>query len=106
MAASHETNLEMPLTGKRLEDYLAKVAKTLSKTYGWKIDQQTQDSATFRVGLNLLSWGERVTIQVNNGTITIRSECRFPLQIFDWGKNRANNDTAGYVIKQCLSASA
>ncbi|GAA1869880.1 hypothetical protein [Brevibacterium marinum] len=40
------------------------------------------------------SWGEKVTVQVGQtsvGTVVgIRSACAFPLQIFDWGRNKGN----------------
>lgn len=72
MAASHKTKLEMPISGTQLGE----VAKTLEQSEGWKIDQQSQDSITFMVGLNLFSWGEKLTIQFGNDSITIRSECR------------------------------
>lgn len=46
------------------------------------------------VNTNWRSWGETITVHVDEapgGTIVrIRSECAFPLQIFDWGKNKEN----------------
>ncbi|WP_101642085.1 DUF1499 domain-containing protein [Brevibacterium antiquum] len=40
------------------------------------------------------SWGERITVQVgqaSDGTVVrIRSACAFPLQAFDWGRNKGN----------------
>ena len=106
MAASYETKLEIPFSGSQLDDYLGEIAQTLAKSEGWKIVQQTQNSITLTVGLNFLSWGEMVTIQANNSSLSIRSECRFPLQIFDWWKNRANTDVVCEVIKQSLPVSA
>lgn len=38
----------------------------------------------------LLSWGEKITIQVEEGAITVKSECVYPLQLIDWGKNKKN----------------
>ncbi|MCF2570572.1 hypothetical protein [Brevibacterium sp. UCMA 11754] len=49
-------------------------------------------SASFRTTWR--SWGEKITVQVgqaSDGTfVRIRSACAFPLQIFDWGKNKYN----------------
>lgn|GEM_PF-1793246 len=46
------------------------------------------------IKLNWLSYGENVTIgvaEVPDGTgVRVRSECSFPLQAFDWGKNKKN----------------
>ncbi len=49
----------------------------------------------FRSGVSALSWGEniivRLTKMANGFTMTdIISECSFPTQIIDWGKNRKN----------------
>jgi hypothetical protein len=41
--------------------------------------------------MSLRSWGENITVTVGtDGTTEIVSECRFPTQFVDWGKNRAN----------------
>ena len=41
--------------------------------------------------MSVRSWGEDITVTVGtDGTAEIMSECRFPTQILDWGKNRAN----------------
>lgn len=46
------------------------------------------------VNTNWKSWGEELSIhvdQVPEGTVVrIRSACAYPLQIFDWGKNKEN----------------
>ncbi|PCC18897.1 hypothetical protein [Brevibacterium aurantiacum] len=46
------------------------------------------------VNVSWRSWGENLTVNVDEvpgGTVVrIRSECAFPLQIIDWGKNRDN----------------
>ena len=51
------------------------------------------DPDTFRakVGMSGASWGERVTISLAEaGVLEIRSVCSYPLQIFDWNKNKQN----------------
>lgn len=46
------------------------------------------------VRANSLSWGEQITVSLTQGAegadVVVRSECSFPLQIFDWGKNKEN----------------
>ncbi|HLW66856.1 MAG TPA: hypothetical protein VKS79_16195 [Gemmataceae bacterium] len=50
----------------------------------------------FRVVANIsgqifISYGEKVTIDIErDGWIRVRSECSFPLQWMDWGKNASN----------------
>lgn len=41
--------------------------------------------------LSWWSWTENIDVKIEeNGMIRIKSECAFPLQIFDWGKNKRN----------------
>lgn len=51
---------------------------------------------SFSHGISFTSWGESITINVfslQQGTqISIWSECSFPTQLIDWGKNRSNVD--------------
>lgn len=43
--------------------------------------------------MNPLSWGETVTISLDeDDSVTVRSACRNPLQLFDWGQNKRNVD--------------
>lgn len=49
----------------------------------------------FTSGVSALSWGENITVRLtetaNGFTMTdIISECLFPTQIIDWGKNKKN----------------
>lgn len=41
--------------------------------------------------INALSWGEKININLlQNGMISVKSKCVYPLQLFDWGKNKRN----------------
>lgn len=54
---------------------------------------ETPDNDTFRAKIKLspASWGERITISLSEpGMLEIRSVCLYPLQLFDWGKNKQN----------------
>ena len=49
---------------------------------------------TASVNTNWKSWGEKVTVHVDEApggaVVRVRSACAFPLQIFDWRKNKEN----------------
>ena len=37
------------------------------------------------------SWGEKIIIKINpDNLLNIKSKCSFPMQCFDWGKNKDN----------------
>ena len=38
-----------------------------------------------------MSWGEKIIIKINeDNSLNIKSKCSFPMQCFDWGKNKEN----------------
>jgi hypothetical protein len=41
-------------------------------------------------GLSLWSYGEKVEVEVSPGEVWVKSTCSWPLQCFDWGRNRGN----------------
>ena len=42
-------------------------------------------------GINVWTWGDKVQVRISEGgEVTVNSRCRFPFQIFDWGKNQRN----------------
>lgn len=49
---------------------------------------------TASIGTGLWSWGEKILVQLSEvpggSAVRIRSECVFPLQLVDYGKNRRN----------------
>src|SRR5262245_60026145 len=43
------------------------------------------------LGISFWSWGETMTVEVRkDSSVRVRSECAFPTQCFDWGKNQRN----------------
>ncbi|MCY7345401.1 MAG: hypothetical protein LH614_04200 [Pyrinomonadaceae bacterium] len=43
------------------------------------------------IGINALSWGEKIKVKfLSNRMILVESRCVYPLQCFDWGKNKGN----------------
>jgi hypothetical protein len=59
---------------------------------GWKYSTSDLDHFQTTTSINPSSWGERVSVALEDGSIKIRSVCRSPIQIFDWGKNKQNVD--------------
>lgn len=47
-----------------------------------------------KVGMGWASWGEKISVHIAPGpggtAVHVRSECAFPLQLVDYGKNRKN----------------
>jgi len=58
---------------------------------GAKSIRWTRRQVTADMGWNFWSWGENLTIEISrSGEVRVRSQCSFPLQIVDWGKNGRN----------------
>ena len=58
---------------------------------GWQIEFDLNDIIHAKVGINILSWGERITIETApKAVLRITSRCAFTAQCFDWGKNHRN----------------
>ena len=58
---------------------------------GWNVLRADRETFEARVPMSGLSWGERIRVSIAEpGRIEVRSVCSYPLQLFDWGKNRRN----------------
>lgn len=62
----------------------------------------------FSNGFNLASWGENINITVlyfneSSSYVIIKSECVFPTQIIDWGKNKSNVDKIYNHLMVCMA---
>lgn len=57
---------------------------------GWTQCGEEEDSMLARTRLNWRSWGELVSLQFRDGGAEVRSECAFPSQVADFGRNRSN----------------
>ena len=65
--------------------------KSALKAVSWSIRKESPDTIVASTSLSLLSWGERVIITfLSDESITVTSKCTWPIQCFDWGKNKAN----------------
>ncbi len=57
----------------------------------WPVKQESPDAIVAIIGLSFWSWGEKVIIRfLPDHILALRSECIFPLQSIDWGKNKKN----------------
>jgi len=56
----------------------------------WRPRGESESELSFKVSDSFWSWGEKVSVFRKNESIVVRSECSYPFQHFDWGKNREN----------------
>lgn len=70
---------------------LQTLALNVVQELGWKIDNVQPGFIAAHTALNLLTYGETIHITLAApDRLEIHSKCSFPLQVFDWGKNRQN----------------
>jgi hypothetical protein len=90
MAAKYQQVREFPGT----RDQLIQASQEAAQRSGLKV--RNADPASGRVearaGFSFWSYGENVSIQVGDtaSTVDVRSECLWPTQFIDWGKNKRN----------------
>ena len=72
---------------------------------GWTVLETTKHSIRAKIGINLWTFGETIQITfIDDETIEIHSKCRWPTQMFDWGKNKRNVNTLVNLIEgRCRS---
>ncbi|RJP33108.1 MAG: hypothetical protein C4536_05170 [Actinobacteria bacterium] len=72
-------------------NYLSNAAVNALNSLGWKYYALTPYQFSAEGKMSLLSWGETMAINIfQDGTVQMLSKCSFPLQWFDWGKNKKN----------------
>jgi uncharacterized protein (DUF1499 family) len=86
--ASYSERLPLP-TGESDDD--RELLMRLVDLLGWSIVDVSHAAVTATTKPSMI-WGvERVTLELApNETVQAVSRCAFPLQILDWGKNKAN----------------
>lgn len=91
MAASHELQITVPAPPAQVWDQAQRVVYALSGAQPVPVGPGMMRAS---VGASLWSWGEDVTLRFATGpagtSVHIRSECKFPLQLIDWGRNKKN----------------
>lgn len=60
---------------------------------GWRYEKVSSETIVAKIPLNMSSYGERLTVFVDDeGAVHARSVCVWPMNLFDWGKNKQNLD--------------
>jgi hypothetical protein len=56
----------------------------------WPYQMEGKDIFRVSLAANILSWGENVVVSLEPGIVKIKSICKLPTQVFDWGRNKQN----------------
>ena len=100
MARKYETHLTVPVAPQHVWDQVHAVLRAGLGIHTIGSDYGVIHAAT---DMSWRTWGERITVSftpVPEGTkVAIRSQCAFPLQLVDMGKNKANVETIAAGIQ-------
>jgi hypothetical protein len=72
---------------------IVRAAQDAAAQCGFKVSEANPDGGWVkaRAGFSLRSWGENITISVDDGGgLQVTSQCLMPTQIVDYGKNKSN----------------
>ena len=105
MALSYETTIVKNIDVERWEETIDTIAQRLEQTMGWRLAGRGLGMLEYKVPLSMRSWGEKVRITIEEGSIRIESWCSFPTQVIDWGKNRQNVHLVRLQVKRIVSNS-
>jgi hypothetical protein len=90
MAAMYQQVRQFPGT----RDQLIQASQEAARRSGFKIRRADPAAGRLeaRVSFSFWSYGENVSIQVSEGGnwVVVSSECSWPIQRADWGKNERN----------------
>ncbi len=79
--------ISIPIQRHKFNQLVKEVLENLE----WKFTEVSAEEHCSTVNINALSWGEKIKIKtLFEGRILIESKCDYPLQCFDWGKNKGN----------------
>ena len=106
MTVSYETTIVKNIDVETWEETIDTIAQRLEQTMGWRLANRGHGILEYKVPLTMRSWGERVRITIEEGSIRIESWCSFPTQVIDWGKNRQNVDLIRLQVKRIVSSSS
>lgn len=91
MGRKFEQQVTVPLPPEQVAALAQQALATVPKAAGIFVQPPTITAST---GVGVWSWGEKLLVhlsRVPEGTqVHVRSECAFPLQLVDYGKNRKN----------------
>jgi len=106
MALSYETTIVKDIDVEAWAETIDAFAQRLEQTMDWRLAGRGLEMLEYKVPLSIRSWGERVRITIEEGSIRIESWCSFPAQAVDWGKNRQNVDLIRLQVKRIVSSSS
>jgi hypothetical protein len=76
---------------RKKPDDLRQVICDSIEMLGWEVVGEDQGNVYGVAGTDLLSWGEKITINYSNQDfLEITSACSSSMQFIDWGKNSSN----------------
>lgn len=65
--------------------------KNTIQTRSFILENNTDRIVYAKTQISWGSWGEKIIIKINeDNSLNIKSKCSFPMQCFDWGKNKEN----------------
>ena len=105
MTVSYETTIVKDIDVEAWAETIDTIAQRLEQTMSWRLASRGHEMLEYNVPLTMRSWGERVRITIEEGSIRIESWCSFPAQVVDWGKNRQNVDLIRLQVKRIVSNS-
>lgn len=86
--AYHEESFS--ITTQEFGSFRDAIRETIA-VLSWTIEYETSDEIMAKTPINLLSFGETVSITFPTAfSIAARSQCAIVTQVFDWGKNKSN----------------
>ncbi len=76
------------------QDELASAVKSALDSLVWRYEILSDTEFRAGVSISSLSWGEKLKVEIlQGGVVHVESKCAYPLQCFDWGKNKENVST-------------
>jgi hypothetical protein len=94
--ASYSERISLP--SRKCDDVREWLLLLIDKL-GWSVVDVSHNSVTATTKPSGASWGERVIFEVaSDNAIEAISRCAFPLQLVDWGKNKANIERVRSVV--------
>ena len=104
MTAAYESTIFGDLPQEALSNIIRETAKAVADyDRRIRIEHEGPERAVLRVCFNLSSWGERITLTLEQRSIRIVSKSTLPGQIIDWGKNRRNVERIRAVIRHKIN---
>jgi hypothetical protein len=88
--ASHTRITHLDAGSDKIPEIILEALENL----GWSITSTRPKYIAAKVGVTLLSWGEKIKVRFRpDGTVSVTSKCALFTQCVDWGKNKKNVDT-------------